>query len=70
MLGLHFFNRSTSSSINRGNAPSIAQQIVEIEDILFATNRPYLKNIAIVTNLQNNQLLLQGLRSKNVYCES
>lgn len=42
------------------NAPSRAQQIVEIDDILFATVRPYLKNIAIVTNQHNKSIASSG----------
>jgi type I restriction enzyme S subunit len=37
-------------------APSRAQQVIETNDILFATVRPYLKNIALVTGEFNNEI--------------
>jgi type I restriction enzyme S subunit len=41
-------------------APSRAQQVVKSNDILFATVRPYLKNIAIVPPEYNNQIASSG----------
>ncbi|MEJ2884584.1 restriction endonuclease subunit S [Pedobacter sp. GR22-6] len=52
-----------------GVAPSRAQQIVETNDILFSTVRPYLKNIALVTAGYNLQIASSGfcvLRVKGV----
>lgn len=36
-----------------GNAPSRAQQIIQTNDIVFSTVRPYLKNIALVPEIYN-----------------
>ncbi len=41
-------------------APSRAQQIIQTNDILFATVRPYLKNIAVVTSEYNRQIASSG----------
>ena len=46
--------------INRNNAPSRAQQIVEIDDILFGTKRPMLKRITIVNEDYDNQICSTG----------
>lgn len=42
------------------NAPSRAQQMVQVDDILFATVRPYLKNIAMVNSKQENAIASSG----------
>lgn len=67
------FNYIDIESINNSNqqihsaklmtwkeAPSRAQQIVKSNDILFATVRPYLKNIAIVSPEYDNQIASSG----------
>lgn len=41
-------------------APSRAQQVVKSNDILFATVRPYLKNIAVVPAEYDNQIASSG----------
>lgn len=43
-----------------GKAPSRAQQIVQNNDILFATVRPYLKNIAIISSQHNLAIASTG----------
>ena len=43
-----------------GTAPSRAQQIVQNDDILFATVRPYLKNIAIISSQHNPVIASTG----------
>ncbi|SFW80297.1 type I restriction enzyme, S subunit [Chitinophaga sancti] len=42
------------------NAPSRAQQIVKTNDILFATVRPYLKNISLVNDRYDNSIASSG----------
>ncbi|WP_345241842.1 restriction endonuclease subunit S [Nibrella saemangeumensis] len=42
------------------NAPSRAQQIVQAGDIVFSTVRTYLKNIALVPGILNNQIASTG----------
>ena len=41
-------------------APSRAQQIIQTDDILFSTVRPYLKNIAMVDAIYNKQIASTG----------
>lgn len=43
-----------------GNAPSRAQQVVQTDDILFATIRPYLKNIAAIPQESNQAIASSG----------
>lgn len=44
-----------------GNAPSRAQQIVKVGDVLFSTVRTYLKNIAQITNpIYNDEVASSG----------
>lgn len=43
-----------------GNAPSRAQQVVKTDDILFATIRPYLKNIATIPQESNGAIASSG----------
>ena len=53
------------------NAPSRARQIVLAGDVLFATVRPYLRNIARVSNEYNQQIASTGfsvLRPANGVC--
>ena len=46
--------------INKDNAPSRAQQIIEVNDILFGTTRPMLKRICIVSKDYDNQICSTG----------
>jgi type I restriction enzyme, S subunit len=49
-----------TNRINKGNAPSRAKQIVKTQDVIFATTRPYLRNIAIVPKTLNDQICSTG----------
>lgn len=42
------------------SAPSRAQQIIQTNDLLFATVRPYLRNIALVTSEYDRQIASSG----------
>jgi type I restriction enzyme, S subunit len=42
------------------NAPSRARKIVKKDDVIFATTRPYLKNIALVPEDYDNQICSTG----------
>lgn len=55
-------NTISSSTPHTGeDAPSRARQIVKVGDILFSTVRTYLKNIALITNVQyDNQIASTG----------
>ena len=46
--------------INGKNAPSRARRLIRSGDIIFATTRPYLKNIAIVPDELDNQICSTG----------
>ena len=53
--------RITNPKIYKGNkAPSRARQVVKSNDILFSTVRPYLKNIAVVDEIYNDQIASTG----------
>ena len=53
-------NIKASKDYTWDTAPSRAQQKIETNDILFATVRPYLKNIAVVTPEYNGQIASSG----------
>lgn len=42
------------------NAPSRARKVIKTGDVVFATTRPYLKNIAIITKDLNNSICSTG----------
>lgn len=50
----------TPKTLKGKNAPSRAKKIVELGDIIFATTRPNLKNIAIVTEDYKNPIASTG----------
>lgn len=55
---LHYI--SETQKINKNNAPSRAQQIVETDDILFATTRPLLKRYCQVDSEYDEQICSTG----------
>ena len=48
------------NTITGQNAPSRARKVIQTGDILFATTRPYLKNIAIVPSSLNGEVCSTG----------
>jgi type I restriction enzyme S subunit len=48
------------SLINSNNAPSRARQLIKAKDVIFATTRPYLKNVAIVPEELDDQICSTG----------
>lgn len=58
---------SETQTINSTNAPSRAQQIVNIDDVIFGTTRPTLKRYSLITSKYHNQICSTGfcvLRAK------
>ncbi len=49
-----------TQTINYTNAPSRAQQIVEVNDVIFGTTRPTLKRYSIITKEFHNQICSTG----------
>ncbi len=59
-------------TIEGANAPSRARKVIQVNDVIFATTRPYLKNIALVPQELNNQICSTGfcvLRAKEGLAE-
>jgi type I restriction enzyme S subunit len=48
------------TTIEGNNAPSRARKLIKYGDVIFATTRPYLKNIAFVTQELDNQICSTG----------
>ncbi|MBA4391155.1 MAG: restriction endonuclease subunit S [Syntrophus sp. (in: bacteria)] len=51
---------SETQTINSTNAPSRAQQIIKIDDVIFGTTRPTLKRYALINSEYNNQICSTG----------
>jgi type I restriction enzyme S subunit len=46
--------------VNKDNAPSRAKQVVNTGDVIFATTRPLLKRVCVITELFNNAIASTG----------
>lgn len=53
-------NITIEKKINKENAPSRAQQIINTDDVLYATTRPTLQRYCIITERYNNQICSTG----------
>ena len=51
---------SETQTINSTNAPSRAQQILKVNDVIFGTTRPTLKRYALINSEYNNQICSTG----------
>ena len=51
---------SETQTINSSNAPSRAQQIVKMDDVVFGTTRPTLKRYSLITSKYDNQICSTG----------